>query len=208
MKNLDAKPRRDTKVRVIACGMIAREVIAVNRQLGFDHVDLKCLPADYHHHPEKIAPAMDAAIVEARAEGYDHVFAGYADCGTYGELDKVCAKHGVARIEGLHCFAFYMGNKTFENEQDATIDTFFITDFLARHFDTFLLRPLGIDKHPELKELYFGNYKKALYLAQTRDTELEIKARQAAAFLGLDYEYRFTGYGDLVPALDGEFNRV
>ena len=190
------------KIRVIACGMIAREVLDVNHQLGFEHVDLKCLPADYHHHPEKIAPAMEAAILKAREEGFEHIFAGYADCGTYGELDKVCGKYGINRIEGHHCFGFYIGNETFDRDSDEFITTFFITDFLARHFETFLLRPLGIDKNPELKDLYFANYKRALYIAQTDDPELDQKAKAAADFLGLEYERRFTGYGDLVPALE------
>ena len=190
------------QIRVIACGMIAREVLAVNKQLGFEHVDLKCLPADYHHHPEKIAPEMDKAILKARADGFENIFVGYADCGTYGELDKVCKKHGVSRIEGLHCFGFYMGNQTFEEEEGEHLTTFFITDFLARHFETFLLRPLGMDKHPELIELYFGNYKKALYIAQTDDPELQEKAKAAADYLGLEYEFRFTGYGDLIGALN------
>lgn len=188
-------------LRVIACGMIAREVLAVNSQLGFDHIDLKCLPADYHHHPEKISPAMDIAITEAKAEGYENIFVGYADCGTGGELDKVCEKHGVNRIEGPHCFSFYIGNDAFSKTQDDYLTTFFITDFLARHFDTFMKKPLGLDKHPELLEMYFSNYTKALYLAQTEDPELEKNAREAAKFLGLEYEYQKTGYGDLTSAL-------
>ena len=190
-----------SKLKIIACGMIAREVLAVNRQLGFDHIDLKCLPAGYHHHPEKIAPALDIAISEARQQGFEHVFVGYADCGTGGELDKVCRKHGVERIEGPHCFSFYMGNAKFNETEEEFLTTFFITDFLARHFDTFMKRPLGLDKHPELLDMYFGNYTRALYIAQTENRELEEKAREAAAFMGLDYEYRFTGYGDLSAAI-------
>jgi hypothetical protein len=193
---------RPEKLRVIACGMIAREVLAVNQQLGFEHVDLKCLPAAYHHFPERIAPAMDAAILEARAEGYQHIFVGYADCGTGGELDKVCEKHNVERIAGPHCFSFYMGNQQFEAADDDFLTTFFITDFLARHFDTFMKRPLGLDRHPELREIYFANYTRALYLAQTDDPELDEKAREAATFLGLEYERQFTGFGDLVPAIN------
>ncbi|MGB7286167.1 MAG: DUF1638 domain-containing protein [Salaquimonas sp.] len=181
--------------------MIAREVLAINEQLGRDHIDLKCLPADFHHHPEKIAPAMDIAIEEAKAEGFRHIFAGYADCGTGGELDKICKKHGIERIAGPHCFSFYMGNNTFAEEGDDHMTTFFITDFLARHFETFMVRPLGMDRHPELKEMYFSNYKKALYLAQTNDDELSRNAEDAAEFLGLAYERRYTGFGDLTPAL-------
>ena len=196
-----AHPAGRSKIRVIACGMIAREVVAVNAQLGFDHVDLKCLPADYHFHPEKIAPAMDIAIRQARADGYEDVFVGYADCGTCGALDEVCEKHDVSRIEGPHCFSFYIGNQAFEEADGAYLTTFFITDFLARNFDAFLKRPLGLDWHPELLEMYFGNYTKALYIAQTDDPQLDERARQAAEFLGLEYERRFTGYGDLVPAL-------
>ena len=189
------------KVRIIACGMIAREVLAVNRQLGFDHVDLKCLPADYHHHPEKIAPEMDKAINRAKSEGYEHIFVGYADCGTGGELDKICIKHGVERLTGPHCFSFYMGNQAFTETGEDYLTTFFITDFLARHFDTFMKKPLGLDRHPELREMYFAHYTRALYLAQTKDPKLEEMAREAAAFLGLEYEYRYTGYGDLAAEL-------
>ena len=198
----DHKPPTAKSLRIIACGMIAREVLAVNQQLGFDHIDLKCLPANFHHHPERIAPAMDRAIIQARDEGYDEVFVGYADCGTGGHLDEVCKKHGVERIEGPHCFSFYMGNQIFADADDSYLTTFFITDFLARHFDTFMKRPLGLDKNPELLEMYFGNYTKALYLAQTEDPELQVKARDAASFLGLEYEYRFTGYGDLTNAIN------
>ncbi len=189
------------KVRVIACGMIAREVLAVNEQLGRNHIDLKCLPADFHHHPEKIAPAMDIAIEEAKAEGFTQIFAGYADCGTGGELDKVCKKHGIERIAGPHCFSFYLGNDAFATEGDDHMTTFFITDFLARHFETFMVKPLGLDRHPELKEMYFSNYTKALYLAQTNDPVLDKNAEAAADFLGLAYERRYTGFGDLTPAL-------
>ena len=185
------------KSRVIACGMIAREVIAINQQLGAEGFDLKCLPAEFHHHPEKIAPAMDTAIKKAREEGFEHVFVGYADCGTRGELDKVCEKHGVSRIDGYHCFSFYIGNEQFNREDGEFVTTFFITDFLARHFETFLIQPLGLDKHPELKQMYFGNYTRALYLAQTDDDDLSAKAQKAAEYLGLEYERRLTGYGDL-----------
>ncbi len=194
----NTKPK---KLRIIACGMIAREVLAVNEQLGFDHIDLKCLPAEYHHHPEKIAPAMDVAIQTAREEGFEDIFIGYADCGTGGELDKICQKHGVERIAGTHCFSFYMGNDVYEKSDGEYMTTFFITDFLARHFDTFLIKPLGLDRHPELLDMYFANYTRALYIAQTDDPELEQNAREAAKFLGLEYERRYTGFGDLIPAL-------
>lgn len=189
------------KTRVIACGMIAREVLAINEQLGDAGYDVMCLPAEYHHFPAKIAPAMDIAISKAKQEGYDNIFIGYADCGTCGELDKVCEKHGVERIEGPHCFSFYIGNEQFTKDDGKYITTFFITDFLARHFNNFLIKPLGLDKNPELKDMYFGNYTHALYIAQTEDLELQRLAREAADYLGLEYEYKLTRFGDLTTAL-------
>ncbi|WP_193176718.1 DUF1638 domain-containing protein [Oricola nitratireducens] len=192
---------QERKVRVIACGMIAREILDVCRMNGLDHVSLICLPADYHHHPERIAPETDKAIRKARAEGYDHIFVGYADCGTGGMLDKVCQEHGVERIAGPHCFSFYLGNDAFAAADDDYMRTFFVTDFLARHFETFLLKPLGLDRHPELKEMYFGGYERLLYIAQTDDPALTGKARAGAELLGLAFERRLTGYGDLSPAM-------
>ena len=191
---------KQSKTRIIACGMIAREVLAINKQLG-DVVDLQCLPAEYHFSPEKIAPALDVAITEAKADGFENIFIGYADCGSTGAIDKICDQHNVKRIEGPHCFAFYMGNKKFKENDGDYVTTFFITDFLARHFEAFLIKPLGLDKHPELKEVYFGNYTRALYLAQSNDLELEKQAKLGAAFLGLDYQKQYTGLGDLTPAL-------
>ncbi len=192
---------QEQKIRVIACGMIAREILDVCRMNGLDHVSLTCLPADYHHHPERIAPETDKAIRKARAEGYDHIFIGYADCGTGGMLDKVCEEHGVERIAGPHCFSFYLGNDAFAAADDEYMRTFFVTDFLARHFETFLLKPLGLDRHPELREMYFGAYERLLYIAQTDDPVLTEKARAGAKVLGLAFERRLTGYGDLSPAM-------
>ena len=183
--------------------MIAREILAISEQLGLNHIDLKCLPAMWHHYPDKIAPGVDAAIESAKAEGFENIFVAYADCGTGGHLDQVCEKHGVARIPGPHCFSFYMGNQSFEDQTDELLTCFFMTDFLARHFETFLVKPLGLDRHPELKEMYFAHYTKMLYIAQTDDPVLSANAEAAAQFLGLDYERRLTGYGDLTPALQG-----
>ena len=181
--------------------MIAREILAVCDQQGLGHIDLKCLPAMWHHHPDKIAPGVEQAIIEARSEGFANVFVAYADCGTGGHLDAVCERHGVARIAGPHCFSFYAGNAAFELSGDDWLTTFFITDFLARNFQTFLVKPLGLDRHPELRDMYFGNYTRALYLAQTNDVELDGRARAGAAMLNLAYGRRYTGYGDLTGAL-------
>ena len=181
--------------------MISREILAVCGQLGLDHIDLKCLPAMWHHYPAKIAPGVETAIAEAREDGFEKIFVAYADCGTGGHLDTVCEKHGVERIAGPHCFSFYMGNDAFADDCDDLITTFFMTDFLARHFETFLVKPLGLDRHPELRDMYFGNYSRLLYIAQTEDAQLTTNAREAARYLGLEFERRFTGYGDLTPAI-------
>lgn len=189
------------KVLVIACGMIAREVLAVKASHGLDHLDLICLPAELHYYPDRIPAAMDAAIIKARRDGYRSIFAGYADCGTGGMLDAVLGRHGVERMAGPHCFAFYQGNAAFEQLADADMMAFYMTDFLCRHFDAFFMKPLGLDRHPELARDYFGNYEKVVYLAQTDDPELEKVAVGAARMLGLAYEKRRTGYGDLAPEL-------
>jgi hypothetical protein len=193
--------RLQSKLLVIACGMIAREVQGVIADLALNHIDLTCLPAEFHHKPVKIAPAMERAILKAKSQGYSKIFAGYADCGTQGALDKVLEKHGVARIEGPHCFSFYIGNQTFIDRDDRHLTHFFMTDFLARHFKTFLIEPLGLDRHPELKEIYFGNYTHLHYIAQTENISLQNNAKEAANFLNLHYSYEFTGYGDLGTAL-------
>jgi hypothetical protein len=197
----DSRRLQSGKVQVIACGMLAREILAVIEANGLRHLELTCLPADLHFRPDRIPAALDAAIVKARASGFDDVFVAYADCGTGGLLDRVCKAHGVERIAGPHCFAFYQGIRNFESLEDADMTSFYMTDFLCRHFDAFFMRPLGLDRHPELIADFFGNYERLVYLAQTNDPELDTVAEQAAALLGLAYERRPTGYGDLVPAL-------
>lgn len=189
------------RLLVIACGMIAREVLAVKQQLGLEHLELTCLPAEFHYYPDRIAPAMDAAILKARAEGYENIFVGYADCGTGGQLDRVCETHGVERVAGPHCFAFYQGLDRYADIGDADMTTFYMTDFLCRQFEAFFLKPLGLDRHPELAQDYFGNYERLVYLAQVEDPALEQVAVDAAKMLNLRYEKRVTGYGDLQPAL-------
>ena len=189
------------KLLVIACGMIAREILAAKQQLGLDHLELTCLPAEFHFYPDRIAPAMDAAIVKAKAEGFARIFVGYADCGTGGLLDGICEKHGVERMAGPHCFAFYQGMEAYAKIAEDDMMSFYMTDFLCRQFEAFFLKPLGLDRHPELIPDYFGNYAKLVYLAQTNDPELDKVAEDAARLLGLAYERRFTGYGDLAAAL-------
>lgn len=190
------------RVRVIACGAIARETIAVLAENRLDHVELTCLPAILHNHPERIAPEIEREIGEARAAGFASIFVAYADCGTGGLLDAVCDREGVERIPGPHCYSFFMGNAEFEEEGEGTMRAFFLTDFLARQFDAFVTKPLGLDRHPQLRDMYFGNYEKLVYLAQSDDAELDARAEAAARFLGLAYERRRTGYGDLASSIE------
>jgi len=189
------------RLRIIACGAIAREAIAVLAANRMEHVEVTCLPAILHNRPEKIAPEVEREILEARAQGVSRVFVAYADCGTGGLLDRVCAKHGVERIAGPHCYSFFSGNEAFAAQGEANMRTFFLTDFLARQFDAFVWRPMGLDRHPELRDMYFGNYTKLVYQAQVDDPALDARARDCAERLGLAYERRLTGYGDLAVAL-------
>ncbi len=189
------------QIRVIGCGAIAREILAICEANGLSHIDLACLPAILHVHPQRIAGEVEREILEAREEGFEKIYVAYADCGTGGELDKVCNKFGVERIPGPHCYSFFTGNARFDRESGNEITAFYLTDFLARQFDAFVTKPLGLDKHPELKDMYFGNYEKLVYLVQEEDEELDRRAEKAARFLGLQYERRITGYGDLTSEL-------
>lgn len=194
---MDARVATPEKILVIACGALAREIRDIIGANRLDHIELTCLPAQLHIHPQKIPEAVRAAVRKARANGYSRVVVGYADCGTGGLLDKVCLEEGVERIAGPHCYAFYWGNEAFAERDDADIDAFFLTDFLARQFESFVIEPLGLDRHPELRDMYFGNYRRLIYLAQTEDAALEAKAQAAAKRLALSYEKRITGMGDL-----------
>ncbi len=187
-------------VLVIACGALAREIRALLAPSRFRHVHLACLPASLHNRPERIPDAVRQRIRAAR-EHYRRIFVAYGDCGTGGELDRLLAEEGVERIEGPHCYAFYDGLATFEARAEAEPASFYLTDFLVRQFDSLVWRGLGLDRHPELRPLYFGNYRKLVHLAQTDDAVLRAEGRRAAERLGLAYEYRFTGYGGLADFL-------
>jgi hypothetical protein len=188
------------RVLVIACGALAREILTLRRLNGWAHLDLTCLPAKLHLRPEGIPDAVEAAVIAARPR-YERVFVAYADCGTGGLLQARCAALGVEMIAGPHCYSFFDGNAAFEARGDAEMRAFYLTDFLVRQFDAFVWRPMGLDRHPELRDMLFGNYKTLVYLAQTEDAALAAQAETHAARLGLAYERRFTGYGDLAAAL-------
>ena len=191
-------PTGQGRVLLIACGALAREILALKAANGWDHLDLQCLPAILHNHPERIVPAVQEAVAKHRAD-YDDIFVVYADCGTGGLLQAACADMGVDMVPGPHCYAFFEGNDVFTARGEIT--AFYLTDFLVRQFDAFVWEPLGLGRHPALRDMYFGNYEKLVYQAQTDDPALTEKARTCAARLGLAFERRFTGYGDLTTVL-------
>jgi hypothetical protein len=186
---------------VIGCGALARELVALTRHAGLSHVDVTCLPAKLHDRPELIPDEIRSRIRRARHAGYERILVAYADCGTGGLLDCVLAEEGVERLEGAHCYEVYAGRAAFATLADREPGTFYLTDFLARNFERLVVRGLGIDRHPELQPLYFANYRRLVYLAQTDDDRLDHSAQRAAARLGLRYERRYTGLGDLETAI-------
>lgn len=185
-------------VLLIACGALAREILAINTANGWAHLDLQCLPAVLHNHPDRIVDAVEKAVAKHQGD-YDKIFVVYADCGTGGLLKAACDAMGVEMVPGPHCYSFYEGNDAFANRDEIT--AFYLTDFLVRQFDAFVWEPLGLGRHPDLRDMYFGNYETLVYQAQTDDPDLTVKAQECAERLGLAFERRFTGYGDLEPVL-------
>jgi len=188
------------RILVLACGALAREILALIQLNGWDHMTLACLPAKLHLYPDKITEAVEESVHKHRAN-FERIFVAYADCGTGGLLQAKCDSLGVEMIAGPHCYSFFEGNDAFGQHEDE-ITAFYLTDFLVKQFDAFVWRPMGLDRHPELRDMIFGNYTKLVYQAQTEDPALRAKAEECARRLELDFEYRFTGYGDLAIALD------
>jgi len=187
-----------SKVLIIGCGALAHELVALTR--GLANVDVTCLPANLHNRPGGIPAAVRDRIRRRRAS-YDTFFVAYADCGTGGLLDRVLEEEGVERLPGAHCYEVFAGRADFQQLTDEEPGTFFLTDFLVRNFERLVWRGLGLDRHPELLPVYFGRYRRVMYLAQTRDPDLEETARAAASRLGLDYGHRFTGLANLASGL-------
>jgi hypothetical protein len=181
---------------LIACGALGREIAALRRANGWQSLDVRCLPAQLHNRPERIAPAVRAEIV-ANRHRYAQIFVVYADCGTGGALDAVLKEEGVERLPGAHCYEFLATPRVFAQLCEAEPGTFYLTDFLLRHFERLVVRSLGIDRHPELAREYFRNYRRLVYLAQVETPGAIERAREIAARFGFEFEYRFTGYGEL-----------
>lgn len=187
-------------VLVIACGALAKELVAIRKLNGWEHIHIQCLPAELHNRPEKIPQAVRTEIEKYQSE-YEAIFVAYADCGTGGMLDRMLADFGIERLQGAHCYEFFSGEQPFAELADEEPGTFYLTDFLARHFDRLVRVGLGLDAHPELKPVYFGNYRRLVYLSQTPTPELEAAAKGHADFLGLEYIQRHTGLGPVTKQL-------
>jgi hypothetical protein len=189
-----AAPKPGKRTLIIACGALGRELVAIKAMNGLDHLDITCLPAIWHNTPEKIPEGVRRKIRANRAK-YDDILCLYGDCGTGGLLDRVLEEEGVERIAGDHCYAFYAGLERFAAMHEAELGTFYLTDYLARHFDRLIIKGLGLDRYPQLRDSYFGHYTRLVYLAQMPDAELVAKARAAAERLGLRFEMVETGFG-------------
>ena len=189
-------PASSASSLVIACGALAHEITALKRMSGWDHLVVACLPASLHNRPEQIATKVKQKIDESR-DKYRSIFVAYADCGTGGMLDRVLEKEGIERLPGAHCYEFFMGSDQFEKYSNQEPGTFYLTDFLAQHFERLIMVELGIRDHPELLEMYFSNYTKLIYLSQSDTPRFLAMARAAAETLKLDFEHVVTGYGEL-----------
>lgn len=189
-------PTAEQNTLIIACGALAHEITALQRQGSWHHIAVQCLPAELHNRPDEIPGAVQRKIRAAR-QRFDYIFVAYADCGTGGLLDNVLRQEQVERLPGDHCYGFFAGNKNFEAINAAEIGTFYLTDFLARHFNRLIWRGMGLERHPELLPMLFGQYTRLLYLAQKPTADLCERAKHAAERLGLRYEYHETGYGEL-----------
>lgn len=199
-------PSSPARKLIIACGALAHEIAALRRANGWSTLDVTCLPPELHNRPERIAPAVREAVRANRAQ-YSDIFVAYGDCGTAGALDAVLREEGVERIGGAHCYEFYATPAVFAALSEAEPGTFYLTDFLLRHFDRLVMEGLGIDRHPELLATYFGNYRRLVYLGQAPGSGADRDARAVAARLGLEYQFQFTGYGALGESLATFQNR-
>lgn len=193
-------------VLIIACGALAHDIAALRRAHQWLQMDVTCLPPELHNRPEKIPGAVREQIHAARGR-YQSIFVAYGDCGTGGELDRLLEAEGIERIPGAHCYEFLATSAVFERLAEAEIGTFYLTDFLLRHFERLVMRGLGLDRHPQLLPVYFGHYRKLVYLAQSLTAGAEDRARAIATRLGLDYELCRTGRGTLGSSLSAAMRR-
>ena len=195
------------RLLVIGCGALAEELSALKRANQWTALDIKCLDAALHNRPERIADRLESVLAQHHGE-YTNILIAYADCGTGGAVDRVARQFNAQRLPGAHCYEFYATSPVFEALAEAEPGTFYLTDFLARHFDRLVIEEMKLDEHPELEDMLFGRYRKVVYLAQVDSSELVHQAERAAMRLKLPLEVVTTGYGLLAKTVEEEVVRV
>ena len=195
------------RLLVIGCGALAEELSALKRANHWTALDIKCLDAALHNRPERIADRLESVLTQYHAE-YTNILIAYADCGTGGAIDRVARQFNARRLPGAHCYEFYATSPVFAALAEAEPGTFYLTDFLVRHFDRLVIEEMKLDEHPELEDMLFGRYRKVVYLAQVDSSELLDEAERAATRLKLPLEVVTTGYGLLAKTVEEEVIRV
>lgn len=195
---------------VLACGALVSELRTVLAASGIDqHVEVQYLPANLHNQPHRIVPALDSLLDELDPDADRTVLIGYGDCGTGGHLDALLARRpNVRRLHGDHCYEFFAGTRTFHSLAEAELGTFYLTDFLAKHFEPLVWQGLGLDRHPELRDSYFGNYTRLLLLSQRADEAIVDAGRRAAEMLGLRFEHLHVGLDQFAEAVGLTIRKV
>ena len=194
---------QSSPILIIACGALAQEIVQLQTLNGWNHLHLKCLDAELHNRPHLIAGKLREKIAQHRNE-YNNIFVAYADCGRGGEIDRVLEDENIERLPGAHCYSFFAGEQRFREISEQELGSFYLTDFLAKHFERLVIKGLKLDQHPELRDQYFGNYTRVVYLSQEDNPSLRDLAKNAALFLGLDFEHEHCGYGDLQTGLESQ----
>ena len=194
---------QSSPILIIACGALAQEIVQLQTLNGWNHLHLKCLDAELHNRPHLIAGKLREKIAQHRNE-YNNIFVAYADCGSGGEIDRVLEDENIERLPGAHCYSFFAGEQRFREISEQELGSFYLTDFLAKHFERLVIKGLKLDQHPELRDQYFGNYTRVVYLSQEDNPSLRALAKNAALFLGLDFEHEHCGYGDLQTGLESQ----
>ena len=194
---------QSSPILIIACGALAQEIVQLQTLNGWNHLHLKCLDAELHNRPHLIAGKLREKIAQHRNE-YNNIFVAYADCGSGGEIDRVLEDENIERLPGAHCYSFFAGEQRFKEISEQQLGSFYLTDFLAKHFERLVIKGLKLDQHPELRDQYFGNYTRVVYLSQEDNPSVRSLAKNAALFLGLDFEHEHCGYGDLQTGLESQ----
>jgi hypothetical protein len=195
------------KLLVIACGALAREIQWLKKTNHWNNLDIQCLDAELHNRPERIPEQLEK-VIQQRQGQYQRLYVAYGDCGTGGGIDRVIEHWGVERLPGAHCYEVFATPTQFQALADEEPGTFYLTDFLVRHFERLVMEGLKINAYPQLRDDYFGHYTRVVYLAQTEDDALLHAAGAVARALGLAFNVHYTGLGDFAHHLEEQVIRI